>query len=244
MVRAALRPHNPGDARVLSAPVGAQPAHSVLERSFALGPEPPWASVTVSPQGLGEMSGGSSAQALGSRLGSSPGSRGWPVPRRAGPHTPPPIQDPPGAAAGQHPSLPSLPPLCPPSVPPNGTHSGRGPRALTSSPARAPRFQPLPEEAELNCPLVLGPHRERTDLAAAHSPVPTSCVRGINGALGAPGAETWKQLGGGHPPVQTSGSLRLPFPKLVLGVQLPLKTACRCCGCWSRPSPAWGAPCL
>ena len=138
---------------------------------------------------------------------------------------------PPRAAAGQCPSVASLPPFCPPSVPPNGTHSGRWPRALTSSPARAPRFQPLPEEAELNWPLVLGSHRERTDLAAAHSPVPTSCVRGIYGAWG-PGAETWKQFGG-HPPVQTSGSLRPPFPKLVLGVQLPPKTACRCCGCWS-----------
>lgn len=96
---------------------------------------------------------------------------------------------PPGVAAGQCPSVASLPPFYPPSVPPKGTHSGRWPRALTSSPARAPCFQPLPEEAELNWPLVLGPHRERTDLAAAHSPVPTSCVRGINGALGARGRD-------------------------------------------------------
>ena len=56
--------------------MGARPTLSVLECSFVLALEPPWASVTVSPPGLGETSGGSSAQALGSRLESSPRSLG------------------------------------------------------------------------------------------------------------------------------------------------------------------------
>ena len=70
--------------------MGARPTLSVLEFPFVLALEPPWASVTVSPQGLGETSGGSSAQALGSRLESSPWSLGVAGTQksRAGPHHP------------------------------------------------------------------------------------------------------------------------------------------------------------
>ncbi|XP_055266492.1 proline-rich protein HaeIII subfamily 1-like [Moschus berezovskii] len=125
----------------LPVPVGAQPALSQLERSFVLDLEPPWAVITVSPQGLGETSGGLSAQALGSRLGSSPWS-----PEVAGTQKSRALASPPrlrlrtpSLGGGQSAPLGRLPPpSLPTECPSQWDPPGQGPRALASSPAQAP----------------------------------------------------------------------------------------------------------
>ena len=107
--------------------MGAWPTVLVLERSFVLDLEPPRESVTVSPQGLGETSGGSSAQALGSRLGSSPWSLGVAGTQKSRALASPPrlrLRSPHRAAASQCLSVVSLLPAHRVSLPTGPTLAG------------------------------------------------------------------------------------------------------------------------